>query len=104
MRPTIEYLCRRKCVQQHWIGGTGDHLRVRMLFPDLLLLRTMPRDPKAPDHRTSVESSVTVQRSAPRHLAPVIELKHGVLHGSDEDEIWQGVGPARAPSIRTRQL
>ena len=41
-------------------------------------------------------ASVTVDRSGPRYLAPVIELKHGVLHGSDEDEIRQVVGRARA--------
>lgn len=41
-------------------------------------------------------ASVIVQRSGPRHLAPVIELKHGVLRGSDEDEIRQVVGPASA--------
>ena len=47
------------------------------------------------NHRTVWRASVTVQRSGPRHLAPVIELKHGVLHGSDEGEI-QVVGPASA--------
>ena len=40
--------------------------------------------------------SVAVQVSVPRQLAPVIELKHGVLHGSEENEIRRGVGPARA--------
>lgn len=50
-------------------------------------------------HQTVVHrrrASVSVQHSGPRHLAPVIELKHGVLQGSDEDEIRQGVGPASA--------
>ena len=37
-----------------------------------------------------------LQRSGPRHLAPVIELKHGVLYRRDEDEIQQVVGPASA--------
>jgi hypothetical protein len=50
-------------------------------------------------HQTVVHqwrALMTVQHSGPRHLAPVIELKHGVLHGSDEDEIRQVVGRASA--------
>ena len=47
MRSTVKYLYRRKRVEQHWIGGTGDYLRTWVLFPDLLLLRAIPRDEKA---------------------------------------------------------
>jgi hypothetical protein len=39
---------------------------------------------------------VTPQHSAPRYLAPLIELKHDTLHGSDEDELRQVAGPTRA--------
>jgi hypothetical protein len=56
MRSIVKYLYRRGRVEQHWISGNGDHLRARVLFPDLLLLCIMPRDQKAPDRHTSVES------------------------------------------------
>jgi hypothetical protein len=39
---------------------------------------------------------VPPQRSGPRYLAPVIELKHNVVHGSDEVEIRRVAGPASA--------
>ena len=96
MRSTVKYLYRRKRVEQRRIGGTDDHFRAWCCFLIcfFLVLCRETRKHQILLHRS--RGSVTVERSGPRHLASVIELKHGVLHGRKDNELRQGVGPASA--------